>query len=176
MAMLSLSNSLSFLRAPLAFLFLIENTTLRIVAILLAMLTDSIDGYLARRRQSVTRFGAILDPTMDKFFVFFVLSVLFSEGRLELWQACAMISRDFSLCLFGLYLSVTGYWESYQFKAIRWGKVTTALQFIVLVGLTLGVTFPSYFYGIFILFGLLAFIELWQLKTSAQRSVTPSKE
>lgn len=168
--MLSLSNSLSFLRAPLAFLFLIENATLRIVAILLAMLTDSIDGYLARRRQSVTRFGAILDPAMDKFFVFFALTVLFFEGRLELWQGCAMISRDFFLCLFGLYLSVTGYWESYQFTAIRWGKVTTALQFLVLVGLTLGVTFPSYFYGIFVLFGLLAFIELWQIRKNTHLS------
>jgi CDP-diacylglycerol--glycerol-3-phosphate 3-phosphatidyltransferase len=166
--MLSLHNSLSFLRAPLAFLFLIENTTLRIVAILLAMLTDSIDGYLARRHKAVTRFGAILDPAMDKFFVFFALTVLFLEGRLELWQGCAMISRDFFLLLFGLYLSLTGHWESYRFTAIRWGKVTTALQFLVLVGLTLGIHFPSYFYGIFVLFGLLAFIELWQIwKNSA---------
>ncbi len=171
MEMLSLSNSLSFLRAPLAFLFLIENTTFRIVAILLAMLTDSIDGYLARKRQAVTRFGAILDPAMDKFFVLFALSVLFTEGKLELWQGCTMISRDFFLCLFGLYLSLSGYWESYKFTAIRWGKVTTALQFIVLIGLTLGVTFPSYFYCVFILFGMLAFIELWQIRKATAHPV-----
>ena len=168
--MLSLSNSLSFLRAPLAFLFLIENTTLRIVAIVLAMLTDSIDGYLARRRQSVTRFGAILDPAMDKLFVLFTLSVLFSESRLELWQGCSMISRDFFLCLFGLYLSLSGHWASYKFTAIRWGKVTTALQFLVLIGLTLGVIFPTWFYGIFILFGMLAFIELWQIRKATAQS------
>lgn len=161
--MLSLSNSLSFLRAPLAFLFLIENTTLRIVAIILAMFTDSIDGYLARRRQSVTRFGAILDPAMDKFFVLFALFIFYCEGRIQLWEGCAMISRDFSLCLFGLYLSLSGYWEKYQFTAIRWGKVTTALQFLVLIALTFGITFPSYFYGVFILFGVLAFIELCQI-------------
>ncbi len=170
--MLSLSNSLSFLRAPLAFLFLIENTTLRIVAIVLAMLTDSIDGYLARRRQSVTRFGAILDPAMDKFFVLFTLCVLFSEGRMELWEGCAMISRDFFLCLFGLYLSISGYWESYKFTAIRWGKVTTALQFLVLIGLTLDITFPTYFYGIFILFGMLAFVELWQIRKATAHPVS----
>ncbi len=162
--MLSLSNSLSFLRAPLAFLFLVENTTFRIVAILLAMFTDSIDGYLARKRQAVTRFGAILDPAMDKFFVLFTLSILFTEGKLELWQGCSMISRDFFLCLFGIYLSLSGHWESYKCTAIRWGKVTTALQFIVLIGLTLGIEFPSYLYCIFILFGMLAFIELWQIK------------
>ena len=164
--MLNLHNSLSLLRAPLAFLFLVENTTFRILAILLAMLTDSIDGYLARRYKAVTRFGAILDPAMDKFFVIFALTILFMEGRLELWECCAMISRDFFLCLFGLYLSISGYWEKYRCTAIRWGKVTTALQFLVLVGLTLSISFPSYFYGIFVLFGLLAFIELWQIKKS----------
>jgi CDP-diacylglycerol--glycerol-3-phosphate 3-phosphatidyltransferase len=170
--MLSLSNSLSLLRAPLALLFLIESTTCRIVAILLAMLTDSIDGYLARKRQAVTRFGAIQDPAMDKFFVLFALSVMFTEGKLELWQGCAMLSRDFFLCLFGLYLSLSGYWESYKFTAIRWGKVTTALQFIVLIGLTLGIIFSSYLYCVFILFGLLAFIELWQIKKTAALPAT----
>lgn len=163
--MLSLSNGLSLLRAPLALLFLFENTTLRIVAIILAMLTDSIDGYLARRRKAVTRLGAILDPAMDKFFVFFTLTVLMLEGRLEIWQACAMISRDFFLCVFGIYLSIAGYWESYQFRSIRWGKVTTALQFLILIGLTLGERFPTYMYAIFILFGLLAFLELYKIKT-----------
>ncbi len=159
--MLSLSNGLSFLRAPLAFLFLVENVTFRIVAILLAMLSDSIDGYLARKRRSVTQFGAILDPAMDKFFVFFALTVLLIEGKIELWQSLAMISRDFFLCAFGIYLSLSGLWKAYECKSIRWGKATTALQFLALIGLTLSYTFPGYLYFIFILFGLLAFIELY---------------
>jgi CDP-diacylglycerol--glycerol-3-phosphate 3-phosphatidyltransferase len=162
--MLSLSNSLSFLRAPLAFLFLVDNTTCRIAAVILAMLTDSIDGYLARRRHSVTRFGAILDPAMDKFFVFFALIMLLLESKIQLWQACAMVSRDFFLCLFGLYLSLTGKWQTYECNAIRWGKVTTAMQFLVLIGLALEHQFPPYLYAVFVLFGLLAFIELCRLK------------
>lgn len=174
--MLSLHNSLSFLRAPLAFLFLLENTTFRIVAIVLAMLTDSIDGYLARRCKAVSRFGAILDPAMDKFFVFFVLIILVLEGNLEIWQSCAMISRDFFLLLFGLYLSFTGHWESYRFTSIRWGKVTTALQFLVLIGLTLSVKFSNYLYIIFILFGMLAFIELWKIKKNSVLSTVKAKD
>jgi len=66
--MLTLSNALTFLRAPLALLFLSEVTALRIGAIIIAMVTDGIDGYLARRNSSVTKLGAILDPIMDKFF------------------------------------------------------------------------------------------------------------
>ncbi len=90
--MLTLSNSLSFIRAPLALLFLTENTFLRILAVLLAMLTDSVDGYFARRSKSVSRFGTILDPTMDKFFVYFVLSILVLQNSIPLWAAFAMVS------------------------------------------------------------------------------------
>jgi CDP-diacylglycerol--glycerol-3-phosphate 3-phosphatidyltransferase len=161
--MFNLSNSLSFLRAPLALLLLVENTTCRVVAILLAMLTDSADGYLARKRKAVTRLGAVLDPAMDKLFVSVALIVFWTEGNLALWQGCAMIARDFFLCVFALYLGFSGFWSSYTFTAIRWGKISTALQFLVLIGLSFDYTFPNYFYGIFVLLGLLAFIELVQL-------------
>jgi phosphatidylglycerophosphate synthase len=170
--MLSLSNGLSFSRAPLALLFLTDNTALRLTAILLAMFTDSIDGYLARRHHSSSHFGAILDPAMDKFFVFFVLGALLIEGRLEIWQASAMISRDFFLCVFGIYLSVTGHWQSYECKAVRWGKITTGLQFFVLIGLTLGQVFPWYLYVLFILFGTLAFIELCHVQNASGTNPT----
>jgi CDP-diacylglycerol---glycerol-3-phosphate 3-phosphatidyltransferase len=174
--MLSLSNGLSFLRAPLALLFLVESTTWRVIAIILAMLTDSIDGYLARRNRSASSFGAILDPAMDKFFVIFGLGVLLMEGKLEIWQACAMISRDFFLCVFGIYLSLSGHWQAYECKAIRWGKITTALQFFILIGLTLHFVFPWFVYALFILFGCLAFIELCQIKqqNSAKKESEPS--
>ncbi len=168
--MFNLSNSLSLLRAPLAFLFLFESPTVRLIAILLAMLTDSIDGYLARKWHTTTRFGAVLDPAMDKFFVVFCLGVLLSEHRLLPWQGLMMISRDFALCLFGLYLSLSGLWQSYEFRAIRWGKITTALQFVVLIALTLGFYIPWYLYASFVVFAGLALIELFQFKKSASTS------
>lgn len=164
--MLTASNSLSFIRAPLAFLFLQDNSTLRIIAIVLAMITDSIDGYLARRSRSVTRFGAILDPTMDKFFVYFAMTVLFLENKIAPWEMGAMLSRDFFLSLYGLFMLVAGRWKTIVFRALRWGKVTTALQFIVLIGLVFGVVFPWYVFGVFIVMGWLAFLELFQVRTS----------
>lgn len=164
--MFNLSNSLSLLRAPLALLFLIDHPTFRLIMILLAMLTDSIDGYLARRWHTTTRFGAVLDPAMDKFFVVFCLGVLLSEAKLAPWQAIVMLSRDFALCLFGLYLSLSGLWHSYKFRAIRWGKITTALQFVVLIALTLDFKIPGYLWTFFVVFAGLALIELFQFKKS----------
>ncbi len=168
--MLSISNALSLLRAPLALLFLVEKPYLRLIAIILAMFTDSIDGYLARRSRSTSQFGAILDPAMDKFFVFFALGALTLEGKLEGWHACAMISRDLFLCIFAIYLGLAKRWQDYECRSIRWGKVTTAFQFIVLIGLSLETIFPWYTYALFIISGCLAFIELCKL---LKRTVRP---
>jgi len=165
--MITLSNGLSFFRAPLAFLFLQESSTLRVLAIFLAMLTDSIDGYIARKNRSTSRFGAVLDPAMDKFFVYFAFSILYFEGRMAYWEIAAMLSRDFFLCLYILLMVVAGKWKNIVLKPVRWGKVSTALQFIVLVGLVVGIEFPYYIFGGFILMGSLAFLELLQFSNQA---------
>ncbi len=165
--MLTLSNSLSLLRAPLALLFLIESPAVRLAAIALAMITDSIDGFLARRYQNTSRFGAILDPAMDKFFVVFALSMFVFEDRIALWEGLAMISRDFALCLFGVYLIASGHWQSYEFRAIRWGKVTTAAQFLILMSISIGWRLPEPAFALFVVFGGLALYELFQFKKSA---------
>jgi CDP-diacylglycerol--glycerol-3-phosphate 3-phosphatidyltransferase len=160
----NLSNGLSLLRAPLALLFLVENIYVRLTAILLAMVTDSVDGYLARRFSSTSQLGAILDPMMDKFFVFFALGVFLIEGRLAAWEAGTLISRDFFLCIFGIYLALSKRWQSYECRSIRWGKITTALQFCVLIALTMHFSVPWPAYSLFFLFGSLAFVELCRIQ------------
>ncbi len=158
--MITLSNTLSVVRIPLALLFFWQNVYIRIIAIVLAMFTDSVDGYFARKYKSASKFGAFLDPAMDKFFVYIVLAILLLEKQILLWQAFAMISRDFALVIFALYLGVTKKWASYEVKAVRWGKITTAMQFCVLIGITLKLVFSWYIFSLFIVLGVLAFIEL----------------
>ena len=169
--MLTISNSLSFIRIPLAFLFLLEGPYLRTLAILLAMITDSIDGYLARKSQSVSRFGAVLDPATDKFFVYFALTVLFLEEKIAAWEVAAMLSRDVFLCIYGFLMIATRRWKTVIFRAIRWGKVTTALQFIVLFGLVFQFSFSWITYGAFVAMGWLAFLELFQVSDSSASAI-----
>jgi len=154
------SNILSLARGPLAFLFLSDNPFYRSLAIVLAMATDSIDGYIARQTGTTTQFGAFLDPLMDKLFVVFTLCIFIYEGQLELWQAYALITRDFAILAFGVYLTLRGKWPEYQFRSILIGKVTTTLQFIVLLALTFHYSIPNAIFCIFILLGLLALGEL----------------
>jgi CDP-diacylglycerol--glycerol-3-phosphate 3-phosphatidyltransferase len=160
--MFNLPNSLTLMRAPLALLFIIDNTVLRISVVLLAMFTDCIDGYLARRYRHTSQFGAILDPIMDKFFVYVVLAVFLYENKIEAWKASSMLSRDAFLLLFMIYLIAKGMFKKLEVKAIRWGKVTTAFQFLILLGIVVDLPFPFYLYLCFPLFGCLAFIELVQ--------------
>ncbi len=165
--MFTVSNSLSFARIPLAFVFMLENPYLRFVAVILAMVTDSIDGYLARRNHAVSRLGIFLDPLTDKFFVYFALAVLFSEGKLALWQMISMVSRDICLCLYGFWMVLMGRWHRMVIQSVRWGKVTTALQFVVLFGLIFGVSFSWVTFGIFMMMGVLVFWELLKLSKRA---------
>lgn len=157
-------NALTLSRAPLALLFMLDSPLVRILAVALAMITDSIDGWLARRWRSTSRFGAILDPLMDKFFVYFVLSVLFMESRIELWEALAMVSRDFSLVVFASYLIITRQLRVSEFRAIIWGKVSTALQFGVLIAIVIGYQIPAAVFYLFMSLSVLALIELFWLQ------------
>lgn len=158
--MLNFPNFLSLMRIPLAILFLKQNILLRSCIIVTAMLTDGLDGYMARRYQSSTKLGTLLDPLTDKFFVLSVLGILLLENRLSLLEACAFLCRDFSLVIFGFYLFFTGNLGKYKFRSIWCGKLTTCLQFAILLGLTLQISISPYFYGFFILLGLCALVEL----------------
>ena len=100
--MLTLSNALSLSRAVFALAFLWENTLIRLLALVLAMVSDFLDGFLARRYKTTSQFGAILDPIMDKFFVLFVGVILCLEGGLAVWELIALLSRYIFLGFFAI--------------------------------------------------------------------------
>lgn len=159
--MLTLPNFITLLRFPLALAFLQDNTLYRALAILLAMLSDGLDGYIARRYGKISRFGTFLDPLADKLFVLFVLGILLNEQKLLPWEAITMLCRDFSVLIFGVYLAFKGTLSQYQFRAIWCGKLMTALQFTVLLGLIFHIQFPPIVFFLFIVIGLSALIELY---------------
>lgn len=159
--MFTLPNILSLLRIPLAILFIYDNVMTRVLSISLAAMTDFFDGYLARRFQQTSRYGVVLDPMSDKFFVIVSLSLFYMKEQISLLEACTMLCRDFSVIIFGIYLLFTGNFYKYHFRSIWCGKVTTSLQLSVLMALTLNLSIPPYLYGFFIVLGFLALIELY---------------
>lgn len=167
---ITLPNILTSLRFPLAFCFLSDNLSVRVAALLLAMVSDCLDGYLARKFGHTSQLGAMLDPIADKFFTFFLLVVFFTENRISIGEVAALLSRDFAVALFALYLGLTGGWATYKLRPFWCGKLSTTLQFFVLIALTFGAVIPSYVYGIFIILGVLALGELTLIRQSSAKS------
>ena len=171
MTMHIIVNLISLARIPLALVFLQDSIFLRVLGIVLAMITDFLDGFLARRYNVTSQFGATLDPLMDKLFVFFALGVFYMEDRITVPEMGAMMCRDFSVMFFGIYLILRGTWTKYQFRSIWCGKITTALQLVVLIGLTLQLQLPEFVFTSFIILGALALVELYfsHLQSQAAR-------
>ena len=62
-----------------------------------AALTDSLDGYLARKRREVTTLGVILDPLADKLLVTAAIISLVELSRIPGWTAIAILGREFAV-------------------------------------------------------------------------------
>ena len=160
MAVLTLSNVISLLRAPLALLFIPQIPVLRLVVLVLAGMSDYFDGFIARRSGTATPLGAALDPIMDKIFAFFVIGLLYFEGQVQAWQGLALISRDLLLGVFILYLFISGGWRGYQPRSYLWGKITTVAQYVVLGLIVMSIPIPMVVYFAFLALGVLYLAQL----------------
>jgi CDP-diacylglycerol---glycerol-3-phosphate 3-phosphatidyltransferase len=112
-----------------------DSVTWRIVAFLIfvaAMITDKIDGDLARKHNLVTNFGKIADPIADKAITGMAFIGLSIAGDIWWWVTILVLLREWSVTL--LRLSVL---KHVVIPASASGKLKTTLQAIALSGLTL---------------------------------------
>ena len=112
-----------------------ESITWRLVAFALfagAMITDKIDGDLARKHDIVTNFGKIADPIADKAITGMALIGLSVVGDVWWWVTIVVLLREWSVTL--LRLSVL---SQVVIAASASGKVKTTLQAVALALLVL---------------------------------------
>jgi CDP-diacylglycerol--glycerol-3-phosphate 3-phosphatidyltransferase len=60
-----------------------------------AMATDQVDGWLARRRNQTSALGSLLDPIADKVLVMATMAMLVGEGVAPAWMVAAILAREF---------------------------------------------------------------------------------
>ena len=106
-----------------------------------AVISDIIDGYIARRYHQKTKAGAILDPLADKillisaFICLYVRRGSFEEFVFPIWFVVAIISRDIILLLGAMIVQlVTG---KLEIEANRSGKTTAFFQIVCIIGMLL---------------------------------------
>lgn len=130
----SLPNVLSASRIVLAGAFVVaDGTIIRLAIVVVAGLTDFLDGFLARRVNATSRWGALVDPVGDRFFALAAVATLLVEGLLTVPQFFLLIARDLATATGFLVAKAVPALRHADFKA-RWtGKVVTGLQFAALV-------------------------------------------
>jgi CDP-diacylglycerol--glycerol-3-phosphate 3-phosphatidyltransferase len=110
------------------------NRAVATIVYALAILTDYLDGILARRSGKVTAFGKLMDSVADKALISTMFFALVAEGSMPAWMAAVMVVREFAVT--GLRMVALEAEE--VIAANRWGKAKMVSQsaavFIVLVG------------------------------------------
>lgn len=96
---------------------------------LLAALTDTLDGQIARRRNQVSELGKFLDPLADKFLIVTVLVILVGRGSLPFWVVLIIFGREFLIT--GLRSVAAS--RGVVIAATSWGKSKTLSQTVMIV-------------------------------------------
>ena len=130
----AIPNLLSGSRILLAAGFVVaDGHALRLGLIGVAGLTDVLDGFIARRVNAATRWGALIDPIADRFFALAAIATLLFDGLLTVPQYFVLIMRDLATAVGFLVARAVPALRLATFKA-RWvGKAVTLLQFVVLL-------------------------------------------
>jgi cardiolipin synthase (CMP-forming) len=105
-----------------------------LVALLLAALTDGLDGYLARSLNAQSRLGEVLDPIADKFLMGGAFLTLAFSGAIEPWLAVVVVGRDVLILLVAAGALALGS-AMRRFPPSIWGKLSTGFQIAFVVAL-----------------------------------------
>jgi len=93
-------------------------------------LTDWLDGYLARRLNQTSAFGAFLDPVADKFLVCSSLLVLVHLGRADVFVALIIIGREIAISALREWMAQIGALKSVAVHML--GKIKTTTQMVAI--------------------------------------------
>lgn len=127
----------------------------------LAVISDGLDGYLARRRKEFTRAGAILDPLADKILLITSLICVYlikdkfpSHISLPLWFLLLAISRDVLIVIGSASLYMSG--NNFEIIPSRLGKLTTFFQMLVVLGVLIQFEYSHFLWYVAAVFTVLS--------------------
>ena len=134
-------NLLTFLRALLVpvilWLLAVDSQTAQWWAFgvfVFAALTDSIDGWVARRWHGVTRWGQLADPLADKLLIVGSLAALAFVGELPWWAVSVIVVREVAVTLLRVRLVAR---RRLVMPASGWGKAKTVSQVVAVAAFLL---------------------------------------
>ncbi len=112
-----------------------------IIVMAVAITTDGLDGYLARRRNEVSALGKILDPIGDKVCIGVTAIVVTMLRDLPWWAMGFIIARDIGIVIGGFLM--VGHWTIITSSNI-WGKATSLFQSFAIMAYAFELPLRSY--------------------------------
>ena len=100
------------------------------VLFIVVAITDWADGYLARRLNQTSAFGAFLDPVADKFLICAALLILLQLDRVNALVAFVIIGREIAISALREWMAQIGASRSVAVHML--GKVKTVVQFVAI--------------------------------------------
>ena len=100
------------------------------IIFIVAAVTDWFDGYLARRWNETSAFGAFLDPVADKLMVTGALLVLMKLGRVDAIISFIIIGREITISALREWMAEIGARKSVAVSSL--GKIKTAAQMVAI--------------------------------------------
>ena len=143
-----------------------EKEYLRFIALgifISAIISDAIDGYIARTYRQKTQAGALLDPLADKillitaFILLYIISNKYFPVKMPLWVMVVVISRDVILLLGGSILMLSN--QKFEIAPTWRGKLSTFFQMMTIVCLLLQLILSPLVWTIAIIFTILSGID-----------------
>ncbi len=92
--------------------------------------TDWLDGFLARKLNQISSFGAFLDPVADKFLVCASLLVLVHLQRADVFVALIIIGREIAISALREWMALIGATKSVAVHML--GKIKTTVQMVAI--------------------------------------------
>ena len=129
-----------------------------------AAVTDWLDGWLARRWNQTTSFGAFLDPVADKLMVAAALIVLTEKGLVDPFASLIIIGREITISALREWMAQIGQGKSVAVNIL--GKVKTVSQLIAIPFLLFNGVLFGWFHTVNVgrwLIWVAAFITLWSM-------------
>lgn len=137
---MNLANKITIIRVLMIPLFMIMllmdfkyNNYIAALIFIIASLTDSLDGYIARSRNMITTFGKFIDPLADKLLVSTALITLVQMGKISAWIVVTIIAREFTITGFRTIAAS----EGITISASPLGKIKTITQLVAIIALLL---------------------------------------
>lgn len=134
--------------------------------------TDWLDGYLARRLNQVSAFGAFLDPVADKFLVCACVLVLVHLGRADVFVALIIIGREIAISALREWMAQIGASKSVAVHMIGKLKTTAqmvAIPFLLFDGMLFGLI-NTHVWGVWLIW-IAAIMTVWSMVYYLQKAL-----